>query len=119
MKKSILTLLIAFFAISLTIFTLSSFDDNAEYFKKSSLLSLSPDTLSTSTSLDTATCYLQLNADSEGSDWYNLQSIVVDGVTTRDFKTGSILRGTLRCQCLAPSSTQSTAVRVDLAVTSQ
>lgn len=102
-----------------------------------------PDTLSTSSSLDTsifsigtfysplsyalqvsadsltgatdATCYLQVNLDMGGSDWATLQTITVDGTTTRSYTTGSIARGTLRCACYAPSSTQSTAVRVDFA----
>lgn len=104
-------------------------------------INFDPDTLSTSTSLDTidfsignynsaqnyeiqlnadslsgatgATCTLQLSMDQQGSDWVILETMTVNGVTTRSRETGSFIRGQLRCRCIAPSSTQSTAVRVD------
>lgn len=79
-------------------------------------LQVSADSLSGGT---TATCYLQVNQDMAGTDWYNLKTVTIDGVQTRAFETGSLVRGTVRCRCLAPSSTQSTAVRVSFAAKRQ
>lgn len=105
-------------------------------------ISSSPDTITTSTSVDTvtfslttvrsaynyefqvnadslsggttATCFLEQNADGLGSDWVAVQTVVVNGVETRSRTTGSLYYGTLRCRCIAASSTQSTAIRTDL-----
>jgi hypothetical protein len=105
------------------------------------------DTLTTSTSLDTvtytlatvrsahnyefqvnadsltgatgATCYLEQSSDAGGTDWVAVETVVVNGVTTRQLEVGSLYAGTLRCRCMAPSSTQSTAVRVDLNLSPQ
>lgn len=86
------------------------------YGRNNYVLQVSADSLSGSTG---ATCYLEVNTDLGGNDWAILETITVDGVSTRAYETGEILRGTLRCRCTAPSSTQSTAVRPDLVVTNQ
>jgi len=66
-----------------------------------------------------ATCYLELSLDGDGADWVQIETAVVNGVTTRSLNAGSFERGQLRCRCYAPSSTQSTAVRVDFAASNQ
>jgi len=66
-----------------------------------------------------ATCTLQLNMDQQGTDWVALESTVVNGVTTRTLETGTLVRGTVRCRCIAPSSTQVTNVRVDFVTVDQ
>lgn len=82
------------------------------YSGRSYTLQVSADSLSGATG---ATCVLQYNADMGESDWATLKTITIDGVSTRAIETGTFLRGSLQCKCDAPSSTQSTAIRVDLA----
>jgi hypothetical protein len=72
---------------------------------------LNADSLSGSTA---ATCYLQLNTDLSGADWVALETVTVNGVSTRGYETGDIERGLLRCRCISASGTQSTTVRPDL-----
>jgi len=86
------------------------------YGRNNYALQVSADSLSGSTG---ATCQLEINADLAGNDWATLETVTVNGVSTRAYETGEILRGTLRCRCYAPSSTQSTAVRADLVVSNQ
>lgn len=79
-------------------------------------IQLNADSLSGATG---ATCYLELSLDGGGSDWTRIETLTINGVSTRLLDSGSFERGQLRCICYAPSSTQSTAVRVDFAASNQ
>lgn len=84
------------------------------YSRNNYVFQVSADSISGGT---TATCYLEVNPDLVGSDWAVLETVIVDGVSTRAYETGEILRGSLRCRCAAASSTQVTVIRSDLVVT--
>lgn len=80
---------------------------------RSYALQVNADSLSGATA---ATCQLRLSTDNLGVDWVNLGSgVTVDGVTTRTLATGTFARGMVQCRCISPSGTQSTAVRIDFA----
>lgn len=89
----------------------ADFDFGEFYSSHYYALQLNADSISGATG---ATCYLQLNSDMGESDWVAIETMTINGVTTRLLETGEVMAGTLRCRCIAPSSTQVTNVRVDL-----
>ena len=138
-KSGVVSLSLAFVVGILSLF---AFNNAEEEKSRPTNYNSDPDTLVTSTSLDTvtftppvwyssrdyslqinadsisgatgATCYMQVSTDLQGDDWVTVETITIDGVTTRQLDTGTIKRGAVRIVCYAPSTTQSTAVRVDL-----
>lgn len=72
---------------------------------------LTADSISGSTG---ATCYLQSRYRSSGGDKYWIDvpnaTATINGVQTRAQITAAVLKGSVRCRCLAPSSTQNTRV---------
>ena len=60
-----------------------------------------------------ATCVLQVATDMGNTDYADLESVTINGVSTREIETGTAMRGRLRCKCDAPSSTQVTTLRID------
>lgn len=46
-------------------------------------------------------CYLELDSDNDGLNFYRLETLVINGVTSRLYETGTLLGGTLRCRCIS------------------
>lgn len=79
------------------------------YSRSSYSLQVNADQLSGTTN---GNCFLETNTDMAGSDWVRGDTIALSS-GLRAFQVGTIYRGTVRCRCYAPSSTQNTAIRVD------
>lgn len=73
-------------------------------------VSVQADSLSGGTN---ATAYIQ-HKFKGSSRWTTVESITIDGVQTISKKIGDVLGGMMRVYVLAPSSTQSTRVQIDL-----
>lgn len=104
----------------LTITTSSSLDtvtwDIGNYNSQNSYeIQINGDSISGATGAD---CVLELSMDKGGSDWVVLETITVNGVTTRLRETGTMIRGQLQCRCFATDSTQVTNIRMDFVTTS-
>jgi len=84
-------------------FTIGTFNSPVSY-----EIQISADSLSGATD---ATAYVEYQAATSGSDWVSIDQATINGVTTRDLETGSILGGRLRVRIISGSGTQSTTVR--------
>lgn len=86
------------------IFTIGEFNQPVYY-----AVQISADSTSGSTN---GTSLVQWSAGSSSSDWVNLDTAVIDGVTTRGMETGSIDGGRLRVFTTGAATAQRTELRV-------
>lgn len=85
--------------------TLLTVNSPAEY-----EIGIAADSISGSTA---ATCYLYQYMDFGATDKYILETITINGVSTRTRETGTVVGGILTCSCVS-TGTQVTYFRVDL-----